>query len=112
MLVIDNINTHHSLYIKKLCAKARVRIEYIPPYSPNLSLIEESFSALKAWMRRNRKLGQELLPFYELFLYLAVAQCNFKLTARNLFRACGIDVTDDNEDINYNTLSVPIIEVS
>ena len=112
VLVMDNVATHHSIYVKRICAEAGVRIEDIPPYSPDLSPIEESFSALKAWMRRNRKLGQELLPFYELFLHLAVAQCNFKLTARNLFRACGIDVTDDDDDVDYDTLGVSMIEVS
>ena len=73
VLVMDNVATHHSPYIKQIYEAARVRIEYIPPYSLNLSPIEESFSALKAWMRRNRKIGQELLSFYELFLYLAIA---------------------------------------
>ena len=112
VLVMDNVATHHSPYVKQICEAAGVRIEYIPPYSPDLSPIEESFSALKAWMRRNRKIGQELLSFYELFLHLAIAQCNFKLTARNLFRACGIDVIDEDDDVDYDTLGVPMIEVS
>ena len=60
-------------YVKQICEAAGVRIEYIPPYSPDLSPIEESFSTLKAWIRRNRKIGQELLSFYELFLHLAIA---------------------------------------
>ena len=112
VLVMDNVATHYSVYVKQICEAARVRIEYIPPYSPDLSPIEESFSALKAWMRRNRKIGQELLPFYELFLHLAIAQCNFKLTARNFFRAYRIDVNDEDDDVDYNTLGVPLIEVS
>ena len=48
VLVIDNMASHHSPYIRAICEQARVILEYIPPYSPNLSLIEELFSALKA----------------------------------------------------------------
>ena len=70
---MDNVATHYSPYVKQIYEVARVRIEYILLYSPNLSLIKESFSALKAWICRNRKIRQELLSFYELFLHLAIA---------------------------------------
>jgi hypothetical protein len=30
-----------------------VRIEFLPPYSPDLNPIELSFSAMKTWMKRN-----------------------------------------------------------
>ena len=112
VLVMDNVATHHSLYVKQICEAAGVGIEYIPPYSPDLSPIEESFSALKVWLRRNRKIGQESLPFYELFLHLAIAQCDFTLTTRNFFRACGMEVADEDGDVDYDTLGVPMMKVS
>ncbi|KZT31122.1 hypothetical protein SISSUDRAFT_995508, partial [Sistotremastrum suecicum HHB10207 ss-3] len=28
-------------------------LEYLPPYSPDLNPIEESFSCFKAWIKRN-----------------------------------------------------------
>jgi transposase len=31
-----------------------IRIEYLPPYSPDLNPIEEAFSKIKAFIRRNR----------------------------------------------------------
>lgn len=31
-----------------------VRIEFLPPYSPDLNPIEEAFSKIKAFIRRNR----------------------------------------------------------
>jgi hypothetical protein len=49
-------------------------------------------------------LAQPLLPFFDLFLHLAVAQCNFKESARGLFRNCGIEVTDEDNDIDYEEL--------
>jgi hypothetical protein len=31
------------------------RLVYLPPYSPDFNPLEEGFSAMKAWMRRNRE---------------------------------------------------------
>ena len=31
-----------------------MRLEYLPPYSPDLNPIEEMFSCVKAWMRSDR----------------------------------------------------------
>jgi transposase len=31
-----------------------MRLEYLPPYSPDYDPIEEGFSAFKAWVRRHR----------------------------------------------------------
>ncbi len=44
------------LYIFLLCSTTMilgVRIEYLPPYSPDLNPIEEAFSKIKAFIRRN-----------------------------------------------------------
>ncbi|KAJ3845771.1 hypothetical protein EV368DRAFT_4989, partial [Lentinula lateritia] len=30
-------------------------LEYLPPYSPDYDPIEEGFSGMKAWIRRNRE---------------------------------------------------------
>ena len=35
-----------------------MRIEFLPPYSPDLNPIEEAFSSMKAWIRRNRNTAQ------------------------------------------------------
>ncbi|KZV59346.1 hypothetical protein PENSPDRAFT_549398, partial [Peniophora sp. CONT] len=31
-----------------------MRLEYLSPYSPDFDPIEEGFSAMKAWLRRNQ----------------------------------------------------------
>ena len=31
-----------------------MRLVYLPPYSPDFNPIEEAFSSMKAWIRRNR----------------------------------------------------------
>jgi transposase len=104
VLVMDNVASHHSPLVKQLCDAAGVKLEYLPPYSPDMSPIEESFSVLKAWMRRNREFSLPLLPFYDLFLHIAIDQCNFRETAKGFFKACKIEVTVDDVDVDYDTL--------
>jgi transposase len=71
VLVMDNCSIHHGPEVAALCAeryvsfhalffvlKAKpcysgVRLYYLPPYSPDLNPIEESFAYLKAYLRRN-----------------------------------------------------------
>ena len=105
VLVMDNVSAHHSPWVRELCHEAGVILEYLPPYSPDLSPIKESFSALKAWMRRNRSLSEPLLPAFDIYLHLAVAQCNFRESARGFFRNAGIAVTDDDVDVEYDELN-------
>ena len=106
VLVMENVATHHSPYVKELYRQARVIIEYLPPYSPDYSPIEESFAVLKAWMRRNKALAEPLKGCFHLFLHIAVAQCNFKKSARGFFESCGIVISDEDEDIDYDELVV------
>ena len=101
VLILDNVNSHLSEDLATMCEEAGVRLEYLPPYSPDYNPIEESFSALKAWMRRNRELVPVFEPFFEGYMHLAVQMtCNQK-AARNFFRSASIDVTEEDVDINY-----------
>lgn len=60
-----------------LCAFSRVKLVYLPPYSPDLNPIEECFSYVKAYIRRR---GHEFRDIVEqgdvaapyLFLYEAL----------------------------------------
>lgn len=42
-LVMDNASFHHSERVKQMCWDAGVKLVYLPPYSPDLNLIEELF---------------------------------------------------------------------
>ena len=47
---------------------AGVRIEYLPPYSPDLNPIEEAFSKIKALIRREgTRLQGARSPYYDLY---------------------------------------------
>jgi hypothetical protein len=53
--------------LPQMCEKAEVNLMYLPPYSPDLSPIEESFNGLKQWMRRNRTLSASFEGMFEGF---------------------------------------------
>ncbi|KAJ8461838.1 hypothetical protein ONZ45_g18152 [Pleurotus djamor] len=53
VLIMDNASTHHFDGIREM-VEARMRLLYLPAYSPDLNPIEEGFSAMKSWLRRHR----------------------------------------------------------
>ena len=55
-----------------MCEAAGVRLEYLPPYSPDFNPIEEAFAELKAWMRKNYEIQNDyetLKGFLDLALH-------------------------------------------
>ena len=50
---MDNASFYRSDRIDAMCTAAGVKLVYLPPYSPDLNPIEEYFSELKAFTRRN-----------------------------------------------------------
>jgi transposase len=53
VLIIDNVSFHHTERITQICYDARVKLVYLPPYSPDLNAIEEFFAELKAFIKQN-----------------------------------------------------------
>lgn len=53
VLVLDNAKIHHNDEIHALVDRFGVRLEYLPPYSPDLNPIEEAFSQIKHFLRRH-----------------------------------------------------------
>jgi len=97
VLVLDNCQIHHIEGVEELCeqwyfmifssrnsnciypSSSGVKLVYLPPYSPDLNPLEESFSFVKSWIRRHGlefrqivELGDKGEPF--LFLYNALEQ--------------------------------------
>lgn len=52
VVVLDNLAAHKGGRVRELVAAAGARVEYLPPYSPDLNPIEMAFSKLKAALRR------------------------------------------------------------
>lgn len=106
VLLLDNVKTHYSADLEGLCNEAGVRIEWLPPYSPDLSPIEESFAGLKGWMMKNRSIGEHFSgSMFGLFLHLAVREFNVASHARGYFRHCGFSVDDSIVDVDYRLLN-------
>jgi len=70
-----------------LCDAASVKLELLPPYSPDFNPIEEAFAEMKAWMRKNYVL-QSTYDTFEGFLGAAVMYMSRK--AGNHFRSAHI----------------------
>lgn len=52
-LVMDNASFHRTEQLEQICHRAGVKLLYLPPYSPDLNPIEEFFSELKAFIKKN-----------------------------------------------------------
>jgi transposase len=52
VVIMDNLQVHKSLRVRKLIEEAGASVLLLPPYSPDFSPIEEAFSKIKAILRR------------------------------------------------------------
>jgi transposase len=89
LVVMDNLSGHKGPGVEEAIARAGARLEYLPPYSPDLNPIEQAFAKLKAFVRKTaertveglwRRLGEALDEF-------SPRECE------NLIRHCGYGAT-------------------
>ncbi|MBO0778585.1 MAG: IS630 family transposase [Ktedonobacteraceae bacterium] len=52
IVILDNLSTHTGEKVRLAIEARGCRLLFLPPYSPDLSPIEEAFSKLKAFLRR------------------------------------------------------------
>lgn len=71
VIVLDNASIHKDLALKALIEAAGMVLVFLPPYSPELNPIEQTFNTLKAWIRRNAVMAQRFSD-YGAFLGYAV----------------------------------------
>ena len=50
---MDNASFHRTELIEQMCAKARVKLIYFPPYLPDLNRIEEYFAEVNAVIKKH-----------------------------------------------------------
>ena len=53
-IVLDNAKIHHDEGLIEYLQAFGIRVEFLPPYSPDLNPIESSFSVMKSFLKRNR----------------------------------------------------------
>ena len=85
MVVMDNLAAHKAPGIQQMLARRRVRLLYLPPYSPDLSPIEPCWSKVKTALRKAKARTREALD-------TAITDALGTITAMDAlgwFRHCG-----------------------
>ena len=55
IVIMDNLGSHKSAALRRIIKAAGARLWYLPPYSPDLNPIEQTFAKIKHWMRAAQK---------------------------------------------------------
>jgi transposase len=55
IVIMNNLGSHKSAALRSLIKAAGARLWYLPPYSPDLDPIEQTFAKIKHWMRRSAR---------------------------------------------------------
>lgn len=89
VVVMDNLGSHTVAGVRAAVERAGCRLEYLPPYSPDLNPIEMAFSKLKRLLRKaaERTVGGLRAAIGRLVGEFGPDEC------RNYFRHCGYVAT-------------------
>jgi transposase len=85
LVIMDNLRAHKAAGIREAIEQTGARLQYLPPYSPDLSPIEPCWSKLKTALRTAKARTREALEH-------AIAQALTTITtsdARSWFHHCG-----------------------
>lgn len=105
VIMLDNASTHRSILknddLMRKIADVGVELLWLPPYSPDLNPIEETFAELKNWMRKNREVAYDYGEWFEGFIRLAVESVCPPRYAHGYFRNAGFHVNETTIDESY-----------
>jgi transposase len=88
IVVMDNLQCHKRVEVKKAIESVGAELRFLPPYSPDLNPIERAFSKLKAKLRAAQK---RTIP--ELEKYLGdVLDAFSPEECQNYYKSCGYNV--------------------
>lgn len=59
IVIMDNLGSHKSKAVRNAIKQAGARLWFLPPYSPDLNPIEQTFAKIKHWMRIAQKRSKE-----------------------------------------------------
>ena len=89
LMVMDNLSAHKGHKVKELIEKRRCELLYLPPYSPDLNVIEEAFSKIKGILRKAEARTREALVGAMDAAISAVTARD----ARGFFKRCGYELS-------------------
>ena len=55
IVIMDNLGSHKAVALRRAVKAAGARLWYLPPYSPDLNPIEQTFAKIKHWLRLAQK---------------------------------------------------------
>ena len=85
IVVIDNLSAHKVDGVRSAIEATGAELRYLPPYSPDLNPIEQSFSKLKSYLRKYK---EQTIP--ALYDRIGQAVSNFSQSeCSNYFKAAG-----------------------
>ena len=89
IVIMDNLGSHKSAELRRMISAAGARLWYLPPYSPDLNPIEQTFAKIKHWMRsaQKRTIDDVCRTLGELVHAIQPAEC------KNYFINAGYDST-------------------
>jgi transposase len=85
VVVLDNLGVHKARGIQQMLARRRVRLLYLPPYSPDLAPIEPCWSKVKTALRKAKARTRGALDSAMTSILPTVMEAD----ARGWFRHCG-----------------------
>jgi transposase len=88
IVVMDNLGAHRTAGVAEAIAARGARLEYLPPYSPDMNPIEQCWSKIKTFLRQAKARTREAL---EAALKQALLQIT-EADARAWFSYCGYTV--------------------
>ena len=63
-----------------------MRVEFLPPYSPDLNPIEQAFSIMKSWLKREENLARmEWSERDDMDVFLRLYKLVFSITSEEAF---------------------------
>ena len=95
IVILDNLSIHLGPRVKQAIEAKGCRLLFLPSYSPDFSPIEEAFSKLKSFLRRQEARTREALQE-------AIAQALTLITAQDAlgwFTHCGYPPSDSTETV-------------
>lgn len=86
IVIMDNLQTHHSNAVKEALENLNIKVLYLPPYSPDFNPIEKMWSKIKSILRKLKIRDFDVLP-------KAIAYAFSKICSSDCsgwFSSCGI----------------------
>lgn len=87
IVIMDNLSSHKNSAIRDAIRAKGARLLFLPPYSPDLNPIEQTFSKIKHWMRITQARSVDTVhnALADIINSITPQECN------NYFRNSGYD---------------------